>query len=129
MYVFCTHRQSFSRFLTGGRSLYCPSLRNLAPICFHQAASSSHPLSPLPRLRQDIYPAGSATCTNKVRHANLLRVSSEVSSLARSTSKVASNLDLSWRYVTNCDSTAVSRELSSSACSVATRSFSCASAS
>ena len=129
MYVFCTHRQGFSRFLTGGRSLYCPSLRNLAPICcFRQAASSSHPPPP-PPLLLGIYPAGTATCTNKVRHANLLRVSSAVSSLARSTSKVASNLDFSWRYVTNCDSTAVSRELSSSACSVATRSFSCASAS
>lgn len=127
MYFFCTHRQSFSRFLTGRRSLYYLSLRNLAPICFHQAASSSPP-PPLPLL-QGIYPAVSATCTNKVRHANLLRVSSEVSSLARSTSKVASSLDFSWRYVTNCDSTAVSRELSSSACSVATRSFSCASAS
>ena len=59
----------------------------------------------------------------------LLLASSAVSSLVRSTSRVASSRDLSCRYVINCDSTAATRDFNSSACSVATRSFSCASAS
>ena len=60
----------------------------------------------------------------KISSIYLLLASSAVSSLARSISSVASSRDFSCRYVASCDSTAVKREFNSSACSVATRSFS-----